>query len=101
MLLGLRGLLGTGAAWADTLISNVGTLCRQPARPSRPAANVLVLVVMLLGAVVGNPTTAQAQTEVPANWSLIPTGLGPGDSFRLMFIPSNGKNRDQQQHRCL
>ena len=23
---------------------------------------------------------------VPSNWSLIPAGLGPGDSFRLLFV---------------
>ena len=26
--------------------------------------------------------------EVPADWSLIPSGLGPGDQFRLLFISS-------------
>ena len=28
------------------------------------------------------------KTEVPANWSLIPSGLGPGDRFRLLFATS-------------
>ena len=32
--------------------------------------------------------SAEAQTEVPDDWGLIPSGLGPGDSFRLLFITS-------------
>ena len=35
------------------------------------------------GVVVG-----AAVTVVPADWSLIPSGLGPGDQFRLLFISS-------------
>ncbi len=34
------------------------------------------------------PTPAQAQTDVPLDWSLKPSGLGRGDTFRLMFITS-------------
>ena len=33
-----------------------------------------------------------AETTVPADWSLIPTGLGPGDSFRLIFIGTSNTN---------
>ena len=32
------------------------------------------------------------ETTVPADWSLIPTGLGPGDSFRLLFIGTTTRN---------
>ena len=42
------------------------------------------------------PPNAQAEelaeTTVPADWGLIPTGLGPGDSFRLLFIGTNNRN---------
>ena len=38
----------------------------------------------------GTGTTGSPSTEVPADWSLIPTGLTSGDSFRLLFIPSTG-----------
>ncbi len=34
------------------------------------------------------PTPAQAQTDVPLDWPLKPSGLGRGDTFRLMFITS-------------
>ena len=33
-----------------------------------------------------------AETTVPADWSLIPTGLGAGDRFRLIFISSTTRN---------
>ena len=35
---------------------------------------------------------AQAQTEVPLDWALNPSGLGGGDSFRLLFISSTSRN---------
>ena len=31
-------------------------------------------------------------TEVPANWSLVPSDLGPGDRFRLLFVSSGQRN---------
>ena len=30
--------------------------------------------------------------EVPHDWGLIPSGLGPGDSFRLLFVTSDTRN---------
>ena len=33
-----------------------------------------------------------AETTVPADWSLIPSDLGPGDSFRLLFIGTTSRN---------
>ena len=33
-----------------------------------------------------------SEHRVPVNWPLIPSGLGPGDSFRLMFL-TTGKSR--------
>ena len=76
-----------------TGVSRPPRACTRALRDATPAGRALYALAVLLvalGTVVGNPTAAQAQTEVPANWSLIPTGLGPGDSFRLMFIPSTG-----------
>ena len=35
-----------------------------------------------------------ADTVVPADWSLIPNGLGAGDRFRLLFLSSSGRNSD-------
>ena len=39
------------------------------------------------GAVAGPAVTA-----VPADWSLIPDGLGAGDQFRLLFLSSSSRN---------
>ena len=41
-------------------------------------------------AVTNNSTLAPVApvTVVPADWSLIPSGLGPGDHFRLIFLSS-------------
>ena len=36
--------------------------------------------------------TVPIPTEVPPDWSLIPSGLGPGDSFRLLFVSSTTRN---------
>ena len=33
-----------------------------------------------------------AETTVPADWSLIPSGLGAGDRFRLVFLSSTTRN---------
>ena len=38
------------------------------------------------------PAEEMADTTVPADWSLIPTGLGPGDRFRLIFISTSNSN---------
>ena len=59
---------------------------------------VLVLGLLVAGlVVVPSPVGAQGSVEVreplvdgsflvPPGWSLIPDGLGPGDSFRLLFV---------------
>ena len=36
------------------------------------------------------------QYAVPVDWSLIPAGVKPGDSFRLLFVTSNVRNPDSQ-----
>ena len=38
------------------------------------------------------PAEEMAETTVPADWSLIPSDLGPGDSFRLLFIGTTSRN---------
>ena len=38
-----------------------------------------------------NPPTPESAT-VPTTWSLIPSGLGDGDSFRLLFIGTSNRN---------
>ena len=42
--------------------------------------------------VVITRTMAATATEVPASWSLKPTGLGAGDEFRLIFLSSTKRN---------
>ncbi len=36
--------------------------------------------------------TTLTDTEVPADWGLIPAGHGPGDSFRLLFLSSGTRD---------
>ena len=47
---------------------------------------------MAITTLLALPAAAQAQTKVPSDWSLIPAGLGPGDSFRLIFGSSTERN---------
>ena len=56
------------------------------ARLPRIAAG-LALAAALLAALLP-AGEARAQTEVPANWSLVPDGLSVGDEFRLLFVTS-------------
>ena len=65
---------------------------RPRAKPLNQTLRAAALLLVALSAIGAHPTVVKAETEVPANWSLIPTGLGPGDSFRLMFIPSTGRD---------
>ena len=47
------------------------------------------------GVSAGTPATATVSItddDVPADWSLIPPGLGPGDKFRLLFVTSGRRN---------
>ena len=47
------------------------------------------LLLPLAGLFAGS---AQAQTEVPANWDLVPSAIGTGDQFRLIFVSSTKRN---------
>ena len=40
----------------------------------------------------GSPSMPAEPTLVPTTWSLVPSGLVDGDSFRLLFIGSNGRD---------
>ena len=40
----------------------------------------------------GQGPTRGPPTEVPVHWGLIPDGLGPGDSFRLLFLSSTKRD---------
>ena len=59
---------------------------RQPLYGPLFIAGALLVLAGLLAA------PAQAQTTVPHDWALNPAGLGPGDSFRLLFISSTKRN---------
>ena len=39
-----------------------------------------------------NVASASTRPEVPEDWSLIPSGLGPGDTFRVVFLSSTKRN---------
>ena len=45
-------------------------------------------MLLALAGLLLTPQAAQAQTEVPADWPLIPENLGAGDAFRLLFVTS-------------
>ena len=58
-------------------------------RPRRAAAAILLLLAgALLLALPSGPAHAQTAQTVDNDWALIPSGLGPGESFRLLFITS-------------
>ena len=40
----------------------------------------------------GASAEEMAETPVPTTWSLVPSGLGDGDNFRLLFIGSSNSN---------
>ena len=51
------------------------------------------LAVLLALCFAAAPASAQqATTVVPNYWGLIPSGLGPGDEFRLLFVSSTDRN---------
>ena len=55
-----------------------------PARRSAPWRAAACLLLFALAA----PAPVQAQTELPAGWSLIPSGARAGDDFRLLIVTS-------------
>ena len=59
-------------------------------RRSLPAAVLLALAALVPLALPG--TSAQAQTEVGADWPLKPSGIARGGQFRLLFITSTTRN---------
>ena len=59
------------------------------AAPVKAAARAL----WALAALLALPAAGPAQpTEVRHDWSLIPSGLGPGDQFRLLFVTSTTRD---------
>ena len=57
-----------------------------------PSAALLALAAFL--ALPPAPAAAQETAEVGRDWSLIPSGLEPGDKFRLIFVTSSGRKAD-------
>ena len=60
-------------------------------RISRAARYALSFMLSLSAAVVSSGE-ALAQTRVPSDWSLVPSGLDVGDQFRLLFVSSTTRN---------
>ena len=40
-------------------------------------------------------TPCRCDATVPSDWSLVPSGLGPGDRFRLLFVSDVKRNADE------
>ncbi len=59
-----------------------------------PLLLLLVVGAALIGAPSADPAWAQspAAQSVPSDWALIPEGLEPGDSFRLIFVTSTTRD---------
>ena len=66
-----------------------GRLPRSVAAFARGAAAGLLLAVFAL---LAASMPAEAQTSVPANWSLKPSGLVTGNQFRLLFVTSTTRD---------
>ena len=78
---------GAGAGFAFRRPLGLGTVRELSGRIRRAAA--LLAVAALLGA-FGGP--ALAQTEVPLDWNLKPTGVAAGGQFRLLFLSSTKRD---------
>ena len=57
-----------------------------------PLLILLALAVALLSLPAAESTQASAGQTVAADWEHIPDGVGPGDSFRLLFVTSATTN---------
>ena len=61
---------------------------------------LLLIGLAALAALLLSPSVGHAQSEgiptleVPSDWSLIPSGLGVVDSFRLIFRSSTNRNAE-------
>ena len=58
-------------------------------RQARPSMLVTVLSAMVM---IGFTAPAHGQTELPENWSLVPSGLTAGDQFRLLIVTSTTRS---------
>ena len=90
-----RGQLDTDV---DARRNGTARMRAEPGRPGRVRARSLAargLAAVLLAAfaaLLALPLQAQAQTLVPLDWSLTPSGLGEGDKFRLLFLSSTTRD---------
>ena len=90
-----RGPLDTDV---DARRNGTARMRAEPGRPGRSrvrplaARGLAAVLLATFAALLALPLQAQAQTIVPNDWSLIPSGLGPGDQFRLIFLSSTTRN---------
>ena len=68
---------------------------RGPASPrSRAGLGLLLLFALSMAGPLAAPAQAQEVVDVPRNWRLTPSGVSAGDSFRLLFVTSTGRNAE-------
>ncbi|MXY18272.1 MAG: hypothetical protein F4Y57_15130, partial [Acidobacteria bacterium] len=73
------------------VVPSASSLAPSPARALWGLAAALLLAVAGL-VLPAHQARGQTSTEVPADWSLIPSDLGAGDSFRLIFASSTRRS---------
>ena len=83
-----RGGASAGGARSMGRVSGAGGLSSAMGAKGGIRGARGLLRALALAALAALATSAQAQTEVPSSWSLIPSGLNAGDSFRLLIVTS-------------
>ena len=87
--------LDGGSNWSDlvTDTDSTGTSYSDTGLPAGATRYYRVSAINAAGASdasnVARASADLAEFEVPYDWGLIPSGLGPGDSFRLLFVSAD------------
>ena len=90
---------GTALANRNPAEGGPAVLSRSESLPTSRArlTRVAACAAVLLCIAVPQHGRAQDSQEVLSTWSLVPSGLGVGDSFRLLFVSSTTRNAQASQ----
>ena len=87
--------LDGGSNWSDLVADtdSTGTSYSDTGLPAGATRYYRVSAINAAGASdasnVARASANLAEFEIPYDWGLIPSGLGPGDSFRLLFVSAD------------